>query len=90
MGDCPKIHSDGLKEEYEKASKSRDFYVEEEVLEYLRSFIADNERKIEIAKKRLTLTQEAPGLEEKVQHLYSNLATTYFSWYSSIYCFFDE
>ncbi len=31
-----------------------------------RSFIADNERKIESAKKRLTLTQEAPGLEEKV------------------------
>ncbi len=66
MGDCPKIHSVGLKEEYEKAMKSRDFYIEEEVLDYLRSFIADNERKIEIAKKRLTLTQEAPGLEEKV------------------------
>ncbi len=56
----------GLKEAYEKASTSRDYFVEEEVVDYLRSFIADNERKIEVAKKRLTLTQEAPGLEEKV------------------------
>ncbi|XP_064406863.1 putative RNA-binding protein Luc7-like 2 isoform X2 [Halichondria panicea] len=70
MGDCPKIHSVGLKEEYEKASKNRDYYVEEEVLNYLRSFISDNERKIESAKKRLTLTQEAPGLEEKVDQIH--------------------
>lgn len=69
MGDCVKVHSVGLKEEYEKASKNRDYYVEEEVLDYLKSFIADNERKIEAAKKRLTLTQEAPGLEEKVPAL---------------------
>lgn len=70
MGDCPKIHSVGLKEDYEKASKSRDYNIEEEVLEYLKSFIADNERKIEAAKKRLTLTQEAPGLEEKVDQIH--------------------
>ena len=66
MGDCPKIHSVGLKEAFEKASLTRDYGIEEEVLDYLKSFIADNERKIESAKKRLTLTQEAPGLEEKV------------------------
>ena len=33
---------------------------------YLQSFIKDNERKIESAKKRLTATQETPEMEEKV------------------------
>ena len=69
MGDCTKIHSVGLKEEFEDASKKRDYHIEEEVLAYLQSFIADNERKIESAKKRLTLTQESPGLEEKVYNI---------------------
>lgn len=71
MGDCTKIHSVGLKQEFEEASKKRDYYIEEEVVSYLQGFIADNERKIEAAKKRLTLTQESPGLEEKVNnHLF--------------------
>ena len=60
------MHSVTLKEQYEEASKKRDYRIEEEVYAHLQSFLKDNERKIESAKKRLTLTQETPEMEEKV------------------------
>ena len=66
LADCPKVHSLTLKEEYEKASKKRDYHYEEEVLEFLRSFVRDNERKIESAKKRLDLVEDNPDMEAKV------------------------
>ena len=55
-----------MKDQFEEASKKRDYRIEEEVLTYLQSFLTDNERKIESAKKRLILTQETPEMEEKV------------------------
>lgn len=69
LADCPKVHSLTLKEEYEKASKKRDYHYEEEVLEFLRSFVRDNERKIESAKKRLDLVEDNPDMEAKVSLL---------------------
>ena len=57
-----------LKDQFEEASKKRDYRIEEEVYAHLQSFIKDNERKIESAKKRLTLTQETPEMEEKVSN----------------------
>ena len=36
-----------MREEYEKASQQRDYHFEEEVLEFLGSFLRDNERKID-------------------------------------------
>ena len=63
------MHSLTLKEEYEKASKKRDYHYEEEVLEFLRSFVRDNERKIESAKKRLDLVEDNPDMEAKVSLL---------------------
>ena len=57
-----------MKDQFEEASKKRDYRIEEEVYAYLQSFLKDNERKIEGAKKRLTLTQETPEMEEKVMH----------------------
>jgi len=36
------------------------------VLQYLQSFIKDNERKIELAKKRLEMQEKNPELEAKV------------------------
>ena len=61
------MHSVTLKDQFEEASKRRDYRIEEEVYAYLQSFLKDNERKIESAKKRLTLTQETPEMEEKVK-----------------------
>ena len=66
MGDCPKVHSLALKADYEKASLKNDYHYDEEVLDYLRSFVKDNERKIEANKKRLELADENPDMEVKV------------------------
>ena len=66
LPECSKIHSETLKEQFEQASKARDYRYEEEVLSFLQSFLRENDRKIEGAKKRLALTQETPELEEKV------------------------
>ena len=55
-----------MRDEYEKASQQRDYHFEEEVLEFLGSFLRDNERKIEGNKKRLELTDETPEMETKV------------------------
>ena len=52
-----------MKEEYENASKKRDYHFEEEVLEFLRSFVRDNERKIESARKRLDLVEDNPEIQ---------------------------
>ena len=60
-----------MKEEYEHASKKRDYHFEEEVLEFLRSFVRDNERKIESARKRLDLVEDNPEMEAKV-YIYLN------------------
>ena len=66
LPECTKVHSVTLKDQFEEASKRRDYRIEEEVYSYLQSFLKDNERKIETAKKRLTATQETPEMEEKV------------------------
>lgn len=66
MGDCIKTHSLALKEEFEKSSLKRDYGFEEEVLDYLQSFIKDNERKIEIAKRRIESVEDNPELEKMV------------------------
>ena len=55
-----------MRDEYELASQQRDYHFEEEVLEFLRSFLRDNERKIDANKKRLELSDETPEMETKV------------------------
>lgn len=67
MGECPKVHSVTLKEEYERAQEKRDYHYEEEVLEYLQSFIRDNEKKIELNKKRIENVEEDPEMERLVE-----------------------
>ena len=59
-----------MKDEYEKASKTRDYRYEEEVLEYLRAFLADNDRKIETNRKRLDVTEDNPEMEVKGQEIH--------------------
>lgn len=55
LGDCPKIHSDTLKQDYEEAKK--DYGYEFELMRHLESLVADCDRKIVKARKRLELTQ---------------------------------
>lgn len=70
LPDCTKVHSITMKDEYEMASKKRDYRFEEEVLEYLKAFLADNDRKIEVNRKRLDLTEDNPELEAKSQEIH--------------------
>ena len=67
-----------LKEAYTRASQKRDYHFEEEVLEYLRSFVKDNERKIEGNKKRLELADENPEMQTKVSMAICFLFIYYF------------
>lgn len=52
-GPCPKLHMPNLRAEYEKDSKTKDFGYEQELEKELLKFIADVERKIQRAQKRL-------------------------------------
>lgn len=71
MGECDRIHSITMKESYEEASRSRDYHFEEEVLDYLKGFLKDNERKIEVNKKRLDSAEDDPELERLVSQPFS-------------------
>jgi RNA-binding protein Luc7-like 2 len=66
MSECSKVHSLVLKGQFEKANQKKDYRFEEEVLEYLRSFIQDNEKKIELNKKRIENVEEDAEQEKLV------------------------
>uniref|UniRef100_A0A4W3IE77 Nitrite reductase MB n=1 Tax=Callorhinchus milii TaxID=7868 RepID=A0A4W3IE77_CALMI len=74
LGECTKIHDLALRADYEIAAKERDLFFELDAMEHLESFIADCDRRTEIAKKRLAETQEEISAEvaakaEKVHEL---------------------
>ncbi|XP_044035620.1 putative RNA-binding protein Luc7-like 1 isoform X2 [Siniperca chuatsi] len=74
LGECTKIHDLALRADYEIASKERDLFFELDAVDHLESFIADCDRRTELAKKRLAETQEEISAEvaakaEKVHEL---------------------
>ncbi|CAL8264220.1 unnamed protein product [Arctogadus glacialis] len=74
LGECSKIHDLALRADYEIASKDRDMFFELDAVDHLESFIADCDRRTELAKKRLAETQEEISAEvaakaEKVHEL---------------------
>ncbi|KAM8836979.1 putative RNA-binding protein Luc7-like 1 isoform 2-T3 [Spinachia spinachia] len=74
LGECTKIHDLALRADYEIASKDRDLFFELDAVDHLESFIADCDRRTELAKKRLAETQEEISAEvaakaEKVHEL---------------------
>ncbi|XP_059892859.1 putative RNA-binding protein Luc7-like 1 isoform X2 [Gadus macrocephalus] len=74
LGECSKIHDLALRADYEIASKDRDLFFELDAVDHLESFIADCDRRTELAKKRLAETQEEISAEvaakaEKVHEL---------------------
>ena len=71
MSQDPLHHLITLKEDYERASENRDYHYDEEVLDYLRSFIKDNERKNEINKKRINSAEDDSALAKLVRILFS-------------------
>ncbi|XP_061765174.1 putative RNA-binding protein Luc7-like 1 isoform X1 [Nerophis ophidion] len=74
LGDCTKIHDLALRADYEIASKEKELFFELDAVDHLESFIADCDRRTELAKKRLAETQEEISAEvaakaEKVHEL---------------------
>lgn len=58
LGECQKIHDLALRADYEQATKNEDYYYDIDAMEHLQSFIAECDRKTELAKRRLKETQE--------------------------------
>ncbi|KAM9305129.1 putative RNA-binding protein Luc7-like 1 [Gastrophryne carolinensis] len=67
LGDCTKIHDLALRADYEIASKDKDLFYEQDAMDHLVSFIAECDRKTELAKKRLLETQEEISAEVAVK-----------------------
>lgn len=53
LGPCPKLHSDKLKNEYEKARHSRSYGYEEEFEQALQQFVSECDHRINNARRRL-------------------------------------
>nr|XP_033791073.1 putative RNA-binding protein Luc7-like 2 isoform X2 [Geotrypetes seraphini]XP_033791074.1 putative RNA-binding protein Luc7-like 2 isoform X2 [Geotrypetes seraphini] len=63
LGECLKVHDLALRADYEIASKQQDYFFELDAMDHLQSFIADCDRRTEVAKKRLAETQEEISAE---------------------------
>jgi len=53
LGECPKMHSEHLRHEYEEARKTKYYPFEEELESFLGNIISECDRKIENSKKKL-------------------------------------
>ncbi|KAM4720765.1 putative RNA-binding protein Luc7-like 2 isoform 2-T2 [Rhinophrynus dorsalis] len=67
LGECLKVHDLALRADYEIASKQQDFFFELDAMDHLQSFIADCDRRTDIAKRRLADTQEEISAEVAVK-----------------------
>ncbi|KAL3066932.1 hypothetical protein OYC64_016807 [Pagothenia borchgrevinki] len=63
LGECMKVHDLALRADYEIASKEQEYFFELDAAEHLQSFIADCDRRTELAKKRLVETQDEISAE---------------------------
>lgn len=63
LGECVKFHDLALRADYEIASKQQEYFFELDATEHLQSFIADCDRRTELAKKRLVETQDEISAE---------------------------
>ncbi|TNM86044.1 hypothetical protein fugu_008315 [Takifugu bimaculatus] len=63
LGECMKVHDLALRADYEIASKEHEYFFELDAAEHLQSFIADCDRRTELAKKRLAETQDEISAE---------------------------
>ncbi|XP_069590031.1 putative RNA-binding protein Luc7-like 1 [Ranitomeya imitator] len=67
LGECTKIHDLALRADYEIASKEKDLFFELDAMDHLETFIAECDRRTELAKKRLAETQEEISAEVAVK-----------------------
>ncbi|KAL3318014.1 putative RNA-binding protein Luc7-like 1 [Cichlidogyrus casuarinus] len=80
LGECHYIHDPALKADFRRESEKRDFYFELEALSHLESFISDCDKKVELAKNKLSetqeeLTDEALAKSNHISHLGEKIGT---------------
>uniref|UniRef100_A0A8C6SB20 Zgc:158803 n=1 Tax=Neogobius melanostomus TaxID=47308 RepID=A0A8C6SB20_9GOBI len=63
LGECMKVHDLALRADYEIAAKKEEYFFELDAAEHLQSFINDCDRRTEMAKKRLSETQDEISAE---------------------------
>ncbi|XP_077380471.1 putative RNA-binding protein Luc7-like 1 [Festucalex cinctus] len=63
LGECVKVHDLALRADFEIASKEHEYFFELDAAEHLQTFIADCDRRTELAKKRLAETQDEISAE---------------------------
>ncbi|TDH16073.1 hypothetical protein EPR50_G00016190 [Perca flavescens] len=63
LGECMKVHDLALRADFEIASKEQEYFFELDAAEHLQSFIADCDRRTDLAKKRLAETQDEISAE---------------------------
>ncbi|XP_077428264.1 putative RNA-binding protein Luc7-like 1 [Vanacampus margaritifer] len=63
LGECVKVHDLALRADFEIASKEQEYFFELDAAEHLQTFIADCDRRTELAKKRLAETQDEISAE---------------------------
>lgn len=67
LGECTKVHDLALRADYEIACKERDPFFELDAMDHLESFIAECDRRTDLAKKRLAETQEEISAEVSIK-----------------------
>lgn len=63
LGECAKLHDFALRADFDNAQKQKDNFYDVDACEHLTAFIADCDRRTELAKKRLAETQEELSTE---------------------------
>uniref|UniRef100_A0A0X3NRI2 RNA-binding protein Luc7-like 1 n=2 Tax=Diphyllobothriidae TaxID=28843 RepID=A0A0X3NRI2_SCHSO len=81
LGECPYTHEVGLKSDYRREAEKRPYYYEVDALRHLEKFVADCNRRTDIAKSKLRetqeeLTDEAAEQIEAINKLSEEIGTT--------------
>jgi len=63
LGECAKVHDFALRADFDNAQRQKDHFYDVDACEHLTAFIADCDRRTELAKKRLAETQEELSTE---------------------------
>jgi len=63
VGTCKKMHDLALKADYEMAQKNKDYFYDFEAYTHLRNFVADIDRRIDVAKDKLAEQQAEVSAE---------------------------
>ncbi|XP_063681055.1 putative RNA-binding protein Luc7-like 1 isoform X3 [Bolinopsis microptera] len=70
LGECPKVHSEALRADFDEANKKKNYGFEKEALALLDDFLRTCDRKVEAAKKRLEDQELDPESESRANKVH--------------------